>query len=340
MKFITRYWYQSELEPPAYLKVLSRVFSALSTRRRRAFLNAQNRAYRAPIPVIVIGNITVGGTGKTPLLIALSHFLQEKNLNVGIVSRGYGGKSNTWPVEVLSDSNVTQVGDEPLLIARKTRCPLFVGPKRCDDIKALLIKYPDTDVILSDDGMQHYAMQRDIEIAVVDSKRLFGNQKLLPAGPLREPMSRLESVDVQVINGGDLDACGLNEFADKTFSMQFVNVEVYRLNDKSQKKNLSAFFGQQLHAIAGIGHPQRFFDMLRLQGLDIIPHEYADHYQYNETDFGFDSSLPLIMTEKDAVKCAGFKMPECWVVSVDAQFSDGFYETVFGLLSRHIHQDT
>ncbi len=334
---MTKYWYQPALSPPVYLKILSRVFGVIADRRRQSFLkeNAVTKKKHS-VPIIVIGNISVGGTGKTPLLIALCLYLQKNNINVGIISRGYGGKSRHWPVEVTEKSNAVTVGDEPLLIAQKTQCPMFVGANRNADISALLAKYPKTDVILSDDGMQHYQMQRDIEIAVIDGDRLFGNERLLPAGPLREPVSRLAEVDIQVFNGGEI------ELDDNQFLMRFETNIAYQLSNEDgaeteadiEKVPLSGFSGKTVHAIAGIGHPQRFFDMLTSQGFTVIPHSFDDHYQYKKTDLQFTEKHPILMTEKDAVKCLEFAIPDCWVVPVRASLSNDFYKTVSLLLSK------
>jgi len=336
VKFITRYWYQPALKPPAYLRILSRLFRVITEKRRQSFLRGSDCQYRSPVPVIVVGNISIGGTGKTPLLIALCHYLQSQGLKVGIISRGYGGKAKQWPVEVTQDSLASLVGDEPLLIHRQTQCVMFVGADRNADINALLKKYSDVNVILSDDGLQHYAMQRDIEIAVIDGQRLFGNCRLLPAGPLREPVSRLQETDIQVLNGGDIE-----DYGNSAFFMQFEPTSVYRLTNKSQSMSMrefcQQFSGRQLRAIAGIGNPQRFFDMLISHGLDIVAHAFEDHFPYQKNDLLFQQSLPLIMTEKDAVKCAKFGIDDCWVVAVSAQLDDDFYAEIARLLELRKH---
>jgi len=334
VKFVTRYWYNTKLSPPAYLDVLSRVYGFISSKRRSSFLNNKRQSFRAPVPVIVIGNISVGGTGKTPLVIALAKFLQQNNYRVGIVSRGYGGSGSDFPIEVNIDSDPSLVGDEPLLIAQQSLCPIFVGPKRQSDITALLNKYPEVNLILSDDGMQHYAMERDIEIAVIDGKRLFGNKKLLPAGPLREPVSRLDEVDIQVVNGLEADS-EKDIVSENTFFMHLAPASLYRLNDKTQKKGLLDFAEQTVHGVAGIGNPQRFFDALTAQGLKVIPHDFDDHFHYKENDLIFGDQLPIIMTEKDAVKCKSFNLDNCWVVSLDTQLSEHFYEKVLCLLEKN-----
>ena len=333
MKFVTRYWYQPALRPPIYLTLLSFAVLLASKKRRYTYLKRKNISYRAPVPVIVVGNITAGGTGKTPVVIALSHFLQGQGINVGIISRGYGGKSPVWPVEVNKNSDAMLVGDEPRLIAQYTQSPMFVGPNRKADIEVLLKHYPDIDVILSDDGMQHYAMARDIEIAVIDGQRLFGNKKLMPAGPLREPISRLNDVDIQVINGGTGD---IREIVNngQQYLMQLKPSHVYSLKDEKNRKKLSDFAGQQINVIAGIGNPQRFFDMLISQRIEVIAHEFEDHHQFIQSDLEFDDNLPIIMTEKDAVKCVNFNLAHCWVVAVDAEFSEAFYDKVLSLLER------
>ncbi|MDH5256751.1 MAG: tetraacyldisaccharide 4'-kinase [Gammaproteobacteria bacterium] len=333
MNFVTRYWYQSERKSPFYLRILSQVYSAVSAKRRQAFLRKTKPAYRAPVTVVVVGNITAGGTGKTPLVIYLAQFLKQQGRQPGIISRGYGGKASHYPLEVEATSKADIVGDEPLIISRQTQCPMFVGPDRQADIKTLLVKYPQTDIILCDDGLQHYALDRDIEIVVIDSKRLFGNEKLLPAGPLREPLLRLNEVDVQVCNGivpSALEA----QYSGSVFSMALRPAYVYNLKDRSMTKSLAEFAGQKMHAIAGIGNPQRFFDVLIENGLDIIAHEFSDHHQYKKSDLMFEPDLPVIMTEKDAVKCQQYKMTDCWVSTVDTQLGEGFDKMFLELLKK------
>lgn len=333
MKFITQHWYEPDVKPAVVLSLLSALYQKVIVKKRRYFLANKNKVYRAPVPVIVVGNITVGGTGKTPVVIALSRYLTVQGYQVGVISRGYGGKSKTWPQEVCQDADPIIVGDEPALIKQHSACPVFVGPNRQADVEALLKQYPETNVIISDDGLQHYALARDIEIAVIDSARMFGNQHLLPAGPLREPLSRLKEVDIQLYNGKDIHSASSG-----TFNMQLLPSSVYQLNHVENQKNLADFSSQTVHAVAGIGHPQRFFNTLESAGIQVIPHAFTDHHQYKADDLLFAPDLPLLMTEKDAVKCQKFKLDNAWVVSVSAEFTPGFYEKLEELLKFPLNQ--
>ena len=269
---------------------------------------------RLPVPVIVVGNINVGGTGKTPLVLWLASFLRQHGFHPGIISRGYGGRADSLS-EVGADSDPSVVGDEPLLLARKSGCPIWVGRDRVAAGKALLQAHPECDVLLSDDGLQHYRLGRDIEIAVVDGERQFGNGLLLPAGPLREGISRLNTVDAVVVNGGSLrpDRPLRNEF-----EMRLEGQVFYNLRNPEWRVEAGALRGKRLHAVAGIGNPQRFFGHLRGLGLEFVAHAFPDHYAYLPQDMAYGDADALLMTEKDAVKCAGFADQRFWVLAVEA----------------------
>ena len=326
MKFITRHWY-NESTPPAYLQAMSRLYARIHAKRQAKHIRESNLQQRSPVPVIVIGNISVGGTGKTPMVIAVAQYLSKHGYRVGIISRGYKGKSKRWPVQVTSQSTSDMVGDEPMMIFTETNLPVVVGPKRNRDIEFLLRKNRDVNVILSDDGMQHYAMIRDIEIAVIDGERMFGNKHLLPAGPLREPLSRLNSVDMRVFNGNE--ASEVTQYSsDHDFIMHLVLSTVYRLGDKTKSRLIDEFKGQKVHAVAGIGHPQRFFKALKDVNIQVIEHVFPDHYDFKEGDLNFNDKLPVLMTEKDAVKCEKYALDNCWVVSVSAELCERFYQSL------------
>ena len=254
------------------------------------YINGILPSYKMPVPVIVVGNISVGGTGKTPLLIGLCEHLIRQGFRPGVVSRGYGA-TNTDVHSVATDDEATTCGDEPLLIRRRTGCPVYIGKDRVEAAKRLLAEN-ECDVILSDDGMQHYRLKRDIEIAVIDTQRKSGNGFCLPAGPLREPESRLRHVNMVVHHGSPE-----NEY---NFSLEFG--EVYNLVTGETRK-LESFANARVHAIAGIGHPARFFEQIRGSGLQVIEHAFPDHHQYTHEDIDFTDGLPVLMTEKDAVKC-------------------------------------
>ncbi|BBP46108.1 tetraacyldisaccharide 4'-kinase [Thiosulfatimonas sediminis] len=262
--------------------------------------------------VIVVGNLVVGGSGKTPLIIWLTKALQQQGLQVGIVSRGYGGQASQWPQWVDAESDARLVGDEPLLLAQTLQVPVAVSPKRAEAI-ALIENRQACDVIISDDGLQHYAMARDIEIVVVDAQRQFGNQYCLPAGPLREPLGRLSNVDAVVINGGnqlELSQKWRRRFAGELpprFAMELRPSVFRNLHSPQMTQAVDYFSDSAVSSIAGIGNPQRFFDTLQPYVAEQDTQPLADHHAYTETQLqGFVGDKPLIMTAKDAVKCQAF----------------------------------
>jgi tetraacyldisaccharide 4'-kinase len=277
----------------------------------RRFLYRKNilKTHKFAVPVIIIGNIMVGGTGKTPLAIWLANYLQIQGIRPGIVSRGYGSKHH-GVVLVEENSDPMTVGDEPLLICRHTKCPVVVAKNRVAAVKKILATF-DCDIIISDDGLQHYALGRDLEIVVIDGERRFGNGWCLPAGPLREPVSRLKKVDLMIVNG---DAAAEQEYAMKLQAKDFCNVA-----DFSSVKKLSFFKNQTVHGVAGIGNPQRFFKLLRILGLNVIEHTFTDHYLFRAKDLAFDDDLLIIMTEKDAVKCQKFAGDKHWFLRIEAK---------------------
>ena len=263
--------------------------------------------------VIVVGNIVVGGSGKTPFIIWLTRQLQAKGLSVGIISRGYGGQSKQWPQRVTAQSDPVLVGDEPVLLAKQLGCPIAVSPKRPEAI-ALLNNQATLDVIISDDGLQHYAMARDIEVVLIDAQRQFGNGLCLPAGPLRESLERLQSVDFCIWNGLD-DRLNFPLTLPSTvtqYRMQLLPVRLRQVMNPEQVIELNmneagqvpCFIGEQVNAIAGIGNPSRFFNSLKTLGFQVDERAFADHYVFQWSDFkAFDTQKRLLMTEKDAVKC-------------------------------------
>lgn len=268
---------------------------------------------RFAVPVIVVGNITVGGTGKTPLTIWLAKYLKSKGYQPGIISRGYGVKTRK-PQQVRTDSNPFLVGDEPVLMARQTGCPVAVAANRVR-ATAELIKYYDVNIILSDDGLQHFPLYRDLEIAVIDGDRRFGNGHCLPAGPLREPVGRLEHVDLIVAN---------NKSAKGEHLMEYVSDELVSIQDLRQSLPLKELHGKTVHAVAGIGNPGRFFSRLRKEGMHLIKHEFPDHHPFKKSDLNFEDDFPIVMTEKDAVKCEGFADSRFWCLPVSAKMADTF----------------
>jgi tetraacyldisaccharide 4'-kinase len=314
----------------------SLVFFCLSTARKYLFRLGILRSYQLPVPVIVVGNISVGGTGKTPLVIWLAEQLKIAGFKPGIISRGYGGSVNDV-TEVSTNSSPSKVGDEPLLIAKRVACPVFVGANRVDAGMALLQAHPDVNVIVSDDGLQHYRLKRDIEIAVVDAERAFGNELLLPAGPLREAKSRLNEVDAVVITQANQQTLINTEFLLPVFQMGFSgDVFVSLFDGKTQQKS-NDFNNKHLVAIAGIGNPKRFFDGLTKMGLVFEQKVFADHYAFKPQDLLPFAGKTILMTEKDAVKCVQFvkgnAQYDIWMLPVSANIENGLNELVLQKLA-------
>jgi len=307
-----------------FLSPLSWLFCAAAVVRRQAYNSGLVRSSRFDVPVIVVGNISVGGTGKTPLVIWLIRFVQKMGLRPGVVSRGYGGLATHWPQQVRPDSDPVAVGDEPVMIARRTGVPVVVSPKRCEAVEALL-EYTDCNLVICDDGLQHLALERDIEIAVIDGERRFGNGRCLPSGPLREPVSRLKDVDFVVCNGRPLRG---------EFGMRYKLYPCINLHDHGRQADLSAFAGRTVHAVSGIGNPNRFFSGLRKAGVKFIPHAFEDHHAYRAEDITFDDGLDVLMTEKDAVKCDRYAQANHWFVPIEAELPEAFNRRLEMLIKR------
>ncbi|MEP7186851.1 MAG: tetraacyldisaccharide 4'-kinase [Rhodanobacter sp.] len=307
-------WYGNH-QAPWWASPLAALYGGVVRLRRVLYQARWLRSVRLPVPVIVVGNLSVGGTGKTPLTIALAESLQARGYRPGVVSRGYGGSQHD-PLLLDEAPDPARVGDEPCLI-RATGVPVAVGRDR--PAAARLLTDAGCNILIADDGLQHYALARDVEICVIDGQRRFGNQRLLPAGPLREPMSRLARVDLRVCNGGSAE--------DGEYSMQLCDGDVFALSD-GRGQPLSFFRGQRVHAIAAIGNPQRFFTSLRDAGLELIEHAFADHHQFVPDDLTFVDELPVLMTDKDAVKCHRFAQPNWWRVPVRAELSLAFYDAL------------
>ena len=288
---------------------LSWLFRGVVALRRAYYRICHRRRKVSSAFVIVVGNITVGGTGKTPFLIWLAQRCLDHGLKTGIITRGYKGRRTGQIVEVQPDSQPEDVGDEAVLLARKTACPVVAATDR-KQAAALLVKSSQPDVVLSDDGLQHYGMPRDFEIAVVDSTREFGNGRCLPAGPLREPLSRLESCDLVVRNG---------RTDDHKFYFEVVPEELILLASRSVRKPLQEFKDRTVHAVAGLGNPVRFFKMLEHAGIHIIEHAFPDHHTYVKADLEFGDDAPILMTEKDAVKCEPFLDSDIWYLPIIVQ---------------------
>ena len=317
MSWLDRYGYSLNLVA-VLLWPLGLLFGAVARARRFLYQSGILKSVGLGVPVVVVGNISVGGTGKTPLVARLVELLREAGYRPGVVGRGYGGRSAQWPRAVLIDSDPEQVGDEPVLLARRCRCPVVVGPDRVAAARLLSETY-GCNVIVSDDGLQHYRLRRDIEIAVVDGFRRLGNAACLPAGPLREPPSRLREVDFVVGNGA---ARG------REYLMSLRGATAHNLRDPCITATLAGFRQSTVHAVAGIGDPWRFFDHLRHARLRLIEHPFPDHHPFRAEDLRFREDLPVLMTEKDAVKCRAIGPENGWYVPVsarlDPEFEDSF----------------
>lgn len=289
---------------------IAAIFYLLSLIRKTCYRIGLFPVQHFDVPVIVVGNITVGGNGKTPMVIALANHFKRQGKKVGVVSRGYGGKLRSPESQLLDESSsVAEVGDEPWLIATQTQAKVMVNKNRAQAVRDL-IDCCKVDLVISDDGLQHYAMGRTIEIVLLGQQRRFGNGFFLPAGPLREPKSRLNSVDFVVNNGGEIT---LN-----LVPKAFINMAT------SQSQPLDFFQGQTCYGVAGIAHPQRFFNTLADLGVVVKPHAFADHFAYQKNDLAFIHDYPIIMTAKDWVKCTHFSTEQMWYLQVEADLDDNF----------------
>ena len=305
---------------------LSVVFGFFVLARRLFFKLRILRSAHPGIPVIVVGNLTVGGTGKTPLVIWIAEFLKKNGWSPAIVSRGYGrkgGGKSAAPRAATIASEAADVGDEPIVLARRSGCPVWVGADRVSVIAALREAQSDVNVVILDDGLQHYRLRRDLEIAVVDG-RGFGNGFLLPAGPLREPAWRLRTVDAVVSNGG----------AAKGYAMSLEGDTVHCMTDAADRRPAKAFAGQRVHAVAGIGDPNRFFLQLARLGMKPLPHPFPDHHPFTPQDLAFGDGLPVMLTEKDAVKLRRAAQPSWWVLPVAAKLDPAFGDWLLGKLDE------
>lgn len=320
---LDHYWYSTNAVARVLLP-LAWLFQWVAGARRGLYRLGLLRSYRIERPVIVVGNISVGGSGKTPLVIWLAEVLKNHGYKPGIVSRGYRARTRRFPQRVTAGSDAREVGDEALLLARRTGCPMVIDPRRARAARALA---DECDVIIADDGLQHYALQRDIEIAVIDGARRHGNGYCLPAGPLREPLHRLTEVDIVVGNG----AAQTGEWR-----MDMRVTCVRNLLDETIIKMVDDFKGAPVHAVAGIGNPARFFNQLRELGLQVVEHAFPDHYDFQARDGVFDSGA-VLMTEKDAVKYKRFAQAHHWYVPVHAVVQAGLDERIITLLEARTH---
>jgi tetraacyldisaccharide 4'-kinase len=337
MNLLERTWYRATPWWPlvtAALLPFAGTFALVSGLRRWAYRTGRMRTVTLPVPVVVVGNLTAGGTGKTPLVLWLAHALQRRGYSPGILSRGYGGDANQ-SVEVRGTATADRVGDEPLLLARASGCPVWIGADRSAAGAGLLAAHPRCDVLIADDGLQHYRLARQVEIAVVDGDRRYGNRLPLPAGPLREPVARLERVDAVVINGAAMDDVDRTLAASRpAFAMALIGTRLRNLAEPARLADLASLRGRPLHAVAGIGNPQRFFDQLSQQGLCVTPHPFPDHHAYRAEELDFGDDAPILMTEKDAVKCEAFARTHWWVLEAGLRLEPGLDDLVIARLQR------
>jgi len=290
---------------------LAAIFAVLSWLRRTAYGAGLLRQVRVSVPVIVVGNLSVGGTGKTPAVIWLVNALRSTGHTPGVISRGYGGTARLCAVDSTTSPQVA--GDEPVLIARLAQCPVWVGRDRAAAATRLLASNPDVDVLISDDGLQHYRLSRDCELVVIDARRRFGNGLLLPAGPLRESTTRLDSVDAVIVNGGSAP-----DLPPGVFPMRLEGSEFTNLVKPERQASPRDFDGMQLHAVAGIGDPERFFSHLRGLGLSFESHAFPDHHAFRAQDLAYANADAVLMTQKDAIKCARIARENWWALPVEA----------------------
>ncbi len=324
-------WYQKRANWTLLLWPVELLFWQLSAFNKRRLLKKQ---WHAPCPLIVVGNISVGGTGKSPLTIDLITTLTAQGYKVGVVSRGYGSKRDDFPYQVKATDTAEQSADEPLMIVQRTKVNLVIDPDRVRACQFLLANNR-CDLIISDDGLQHYKMGRDIEIAVIDGARGLGNRHCLPVGPLREPAERLNSVDFVVVN--QADECAPASIVDKQFCMRMQPIAWCRLSDNvtlslAEFKQLAKRDGAQLHAIAGIGNPERFYSTLRRLGIDAVPNSFPDHHQYQRADFKVGDRDIICMTEKDAVKCKNIAPANSYYLKIAAQLDEQFIQQLIARL--------
>src|SRR5271165_692734 len=324
--WLNRIWYD-RASPPWGLLPLSAIYGAAVGSRRYLYAKHLRKSTRVPAPVIVVGNLSVGGTGKTPLVCWLAARLAHLGFRPGVVARGYGGSARHARL-IDSNDDPGVAGDEAILLAHRTGAPVAIGRDR--PAASQLLVNAGCDVIVSDDGLQHYALERDCEIVVIDGDRRFGNGWLLPAGPLREPQARLAAADAVVVNGG-------RALIEGAFSMRLESKNAVSLIGGTIKA-LDAFAGSSVHAVAGIGNPQRFFNMLRARGIEVAGHALPDHARLQAADICFADERPVLMTEKDAVKCKAIAGPHHWYVPVTAVFDGGESDALQDIVRRAIQK--
>jgi len=334
---LDKYWYSNNKKILNYLlSPISLIFKvAMQINKSKK----QKNSYTSKLPIIVVGNISVGGTGKTPIVLNIANFLHSQGNHPAIITRGYGGKSDIYPLVISDKNNPMQTGDEPFMMFNELKAlniPICVGSKRIESVKYLEKNHPQVNVIISDDGLQHYALNRDYEIAVVDGYRVFGNKMLIPAGPLRESAGRIKEVNAVIINGKQdsfefIKNLNKNSFASHFKCKNFVNLKT------SEKKNIYFFANKDIFAMAGIGNPSKFFDTLNNLNVNIIDtQEFKDHHTFTQDDFTrMPSNIPIVMTSKDAIKCKDFAKYNFWYLDIDVNIDNAFYEDILNTVRKN-----
>ena len=330
MAWIERHWH-SITPVSVLLYPLSLLFRAAVAARRAAYHMGLLETVKLPAPVVIVGNVAIGGTGKTPLVLWLVTFLRERGRRPGIVSRGYGG-SATGPAPVPPDGDPTRYGDEPVLLAQRAGCPVWIGADRAAAGQALLAAHPDCDVIVSDDGLQHYRLARDVEIVVSPAEAR--NTWMLPAGPLREPRSRSADADAIVMHEHQAATPSASPGGPPVFVMTLGGSTFRNLLNAASSAGADHFRRRNVHALAGIGDPQRFFRHLQGMGLDFTAHPFPDHHPFVASDLQFAGADAVLMTEKDAVKCVAYANEHHWALRVDAEVDPALGELVLNKLKR------
>ncbi len=327
------YWY-GKAPVPLPARALVPLYAAATALRRALYRRGWLKRHQVPVPVVVVGNITAGGTGKTPLTIELVTRLKAAGWTPGVASRGYGRRDAGTARWVEADTPVDLGGDEPVLVAWKTGVRVRVDGDRVAAARALV--EAGCDIVVCDDGLQHYRLARDIEIEVVDGRRRYGNGRLMPAGPLREPAARAQACDFRVVNLGQGSDAGAADGAAAGFGEWEMRLRIDRVQpmDGQRMRPLAVFSGQRVHAVAGIAHPERFFAMLRARGIGVVPHAFPDHHVYRREDFSFGSQLPVLMTEKDSVKCRAFANEWLFSVPLEATLPAAFWVALLDRLDK------
>ena len=324
--WVDRLWY-GESRPLWWLWPLARVYRAIAERRRRSALASLDKHARPAAPVIVVGNITAGGTGKSPLTAWLVEVLRDAGWRPVILTRGYGGRAARYPLQVSDNTSPTEAGDEPVMLARQAGCPVVVDPRRARGARWALAQNLG-NLLICDDGLQHYALQRDLELVVFDGQRGVGNGAPIPVGPLREPVERVDSVDFVIVNGApEKPIPGAKSYTMTLAPDRLVNVQT------GQSEPLSWLAGQRVRGVAGIGNPPRFFRTLEALGAHVRPAAFADHHRFTADDLRVEAGEILVMTAKDAVKCDRIAHQHCWSLNVKAQLPDAFREALVARLS-------